>query len=803
MNNPDRDRALHVQLLTSGVPIADKEAFEWACGTWDPGTPSRRGRYRGFTRLAFRQTGEFLRSADAVANEGGDIWIGMAIRRCPSGRAVGNCECEKPFDKDHVAALLGVFADVDVKPGRYDSRDAALGAVRDVPIPPTYIVDSGGGFQPVYLFEKPLPDLKRGEELLRRIRDRFRTDPTVDCTRVLRLAGTQNHKYGPNGRPTRLIDVTRRRYSPDDVAAAFRARPSGSAGSSRPQRRVKASAQPSKCRPLRRLRAKLGCTYRAVLDKSGRDAYPSASEADNAVVFAMVHRGFTNTEIWKVLKSSPRWSHRIRRKGEQHTIELYSNEIRTARNLISKGGRQPRDLKRLVKFPLTDTGNAEVFAYLNAQHLRFDHRRHHWLVWRGHRWATDGNGHARSLLKKAARLRYEAAGQVSQLDQRTQIAKWAIKSESRGHLEAALRLARDERPLSDAGDHWDEDPWLLGVANGVVDLQTGHLRPGRRSDRITMQTPIEFDPDARCRRWKCFLEEVFGGDAALIGWIQRAIGYSLTGITREQVHFICYGVGCNGKTTLLRVVREVAGDYGDNTPFSTLERNGRSSIPNDLAALFNKRVVTASELNDAVKLNEARLKLLAGEDPVTARFLHREFFTFQPVAKFWLAVNHKPAVQDDSTGFWRKIRLIPFTQDFQGREDRELEAALREEYPGILAWAVRGCLRYQKCGLEPPKVIRAATAAYRQESDHLGAFLAACTIGDAAGKVAAGELHRVYQTWAKREALSDEERLGPRTFGEKLGERLTKKTTKTGRYYLGISVAADWASAAKSSGAGA
>jgi putative DNA primase/helicase len=197
-----------------------------------------------------------------------------------------------------------------------------------------------------------------------------------------------------------------------------------------------------------------------------------------------------------------------------------------------------------------------------------------------------------------------------------------------------------------------------------VDLRTGALRDRRPDDRITMHSPTPYIPEAPCFRCLAFLSEVFGDDDELVDFIWRACAHSLTGLTNEECHFFCWGSGCNGKGTFQC---DILGDYAANTPFSTLEMSSRSSIPNDLAALYGKRLVTARELNEAVRLNEARMKMLAGQDAFTARFLHGEFFTFVPNAKFWLAANHKLIVNDDSTGFWRKIRLISFTQCFMGR----------------------------------------------------------------------------------------------------------------------------------------
>ncbi len=191
-----------------------------------------------------------------------------------------------------------------------------------------------------------------------------------------------------------------------------------------------------------------------------------------------------------------------------------------------------------------------------------------------------------------------------------------------------LALAQDFRPIADTGGGWDADPWLLGVPNGVVDLRTGELRPGRREDRITMQTAVPYDPEATCPRWKQFLVEIFADDEELIGFVQRAVGYSITGITSEQCLLVLYGTGANGKGTLTITLKFVLGDYAWNMPFSTIEMRNRAAIPNDLAALVGRRFVMASETNDGARLNEARVKALTGCDPITARFLHAEFFTF-------------------------------------------------------------------------------------------------------------------------------------------------------------------------------
>jgi putative DNA primase/helicase len=400
-------------------------------------------------------------------------------------------------------------------------------------------------------------------------------------------------------------------------------------------------------------------------------------------------------------------------------------------------------------FPQTDAGNAEFFAHQYKDQVRYDHGRGRWLLWKKDWWVEDRRDAVVQGAKMAARTRYRWLSHGLSKEDAEKEGDWASKSESRAHLEAMLKIAKSEPLLATTGAEWDGDPWLLGVGNGVLNLRTGKLRNGKRSDLITMHTDTVFDARAACPRWLSFLDQIFGGDRELIGYVQRAVGYCLTGDTTEQVIFLCHGSGANGKSTVLDVLRHVFGDYAYSLPFSTFELRARSSIPNDVAALPGRRFVTALETNESAPLNEARLKLLTGCDPVSARLLYQEFFTFTPTAKFWLATNHKPEVADDSPGFWRRIRLIPFVQQFVGdRADKNLISKLKAEASGILRWAVNGCLAWQRDGLGPPAVVQAASQAYREENDPIGEFIGECCLVAPDASVSAADLWNSYLYWA-------------------------------------------------------
>ena len=284
---------------------------------------------------------------------------------------------------------------------------------------------------------------------------------------------------------------------------------------------------------------------------------------------------------------------------------------------------------------------------------------------------------------------------------------------------------------------------------------------------------VPFDPEATCPLYDKTVAEIFENNAELIAYVDRYVGYSLTGDCQEESLAFCWGDGANGKGTLMNTVGWLLGDYADDLPFSAFELQSLASIPNDIAKIVNKRFITASETGETARLNEARVKALTGRDPITARFLHKEFFTFIPVAKFWLATNHKPEVRDDSEGFWRRLHLIPFTASFIGREDKTLKDRLRAELPGILTRAVRGCLAWQRDGLNPPDIVREATTTYRTDSMPLARFLDECCVLDDSQQASFSELFETYVKWCGRGP-----RMGRHEFSTALRQRFTTNETE-------------------------
>lgn len=443
--------------------------------------------------------------------------------------------------------------------------------------------------------------------------------------------------------------------------------------------------------------------------------------------------------------------------------------------------------KRPADFPLTDTGNAELIAYQYGDRLRFDHRQGRWLAWAEHHWINDPDGEPVRLAIEAARVRFRDSEHILDTKERERAAKWAIGSEARPRIDAALHIAKNLPPVADSGEGWDSDSWLLGCANGIVDLRTGNLRPGRPEDRMTMSTAVAYDPTAKAPRFERFLEEVFEVDDQLIDYVQRALGYSTTGDVSEQSIHICCGQGANGKSTFFNAIRSALGDYAHNAPFSAFEARARDTIPTEIADLDRRRFVTASETGESRRLNESRVKALSGGDPISARHLFGRFFTFDATCKIWLGVNHRPAVKDDSHGFWRRVRLIPFDRQFgEGEADSRLIERLRGEAEGILVWLVKGARHWQDFGLHAPESVLDATEAYREESDPLAEFLAQRCEIDGGLHESSRDLFDAYSDHAEQEGIPKRERLTHAKFGRLMGGRFEGKRTSGGKVYHGV-----------------
>jgi len=372
---------------------------------------------------------------------------------------------------------------------------------------------------------------------------------------------------------------------------------------------------------------------------------------------------------------------------------------------------------------LTDMGNAGRFAHESAGRLMYANDR--WHGWQGTHWAASHDVDMQEQAKHVVRRQYADACAIPGEDERKRRLAWAFRSEAMPRLRAMVDLARGGLAIN--GELLDANPWLLNVRNGTLDLRTGELHPHSPSDYITKVAPVAYDRNATCPLWLAFLVRIMGGDQELVSALQRMVGYSLTGLTTEQVLFLLYGLGANGKSTMLEVLREMFGDYAAQTNFSTLlQRKHDGGARPDIVKLRGARMVTASEVPPGKQFDSMIVKAFTGGDTISERELYRAPVEFRFEAKPWLAANHRPKIDGGDSAMWRRVRLIPFSVTIPEEErDPDLLEKLRAELPGILRWAVEGCLQWQADGLNMPSAVVDATAGYRAEMSELAEFIQA------------------------------------------------------------------------------
>jgi len=406
--------------------------------------------------------------------------------------------------------------------------------------------------------------------------------------------------------------------------------------------------------------------------------------------------------------------------------------------------------QHLDQQPFSDLGNARRLIAEHGHDLRHAPQLGHWLAWDGMRWAEDVTGEAHRRAKTVVDgMLTQMATLVDSDDRKKLFGHW-MKSQSAPRLAAMVEVARTEPGVPVLVAELDADPWQLNTTAGVVDLRTGEVHPAERRALVTKLAPARPDPAAGCPTWLAFLEWAMQGDDELVGFIQRAVGYSLTGRVDEQVLFFLHGHGENGKSTFLNVLQAMLGDYAIAAEPDLLIASQGDKHSTGIADLVGRRVAVVQETEEGRRFAEATVKQLTGGDVVRARRMRKDFFEFRPTHKLWMAANHKPNVRGTDHAIWRRIRLIPFTASLApGQKDERLLDKLLAELPAITAWALEGCLTWQRDGLRPPAVVIEATQEYRTEQDHVGRFIEDVCVLDAEQCVAARELRKAYEAWCE------------------------------------------------------
>lgn len=479
-------------------------------------------------------------------------------------------------------------------------------------------------------------------------------------------------------------------------------------------------------------------------------------------------------------------------KAIRYCAQVYTPKAEYQIHIGTKPPESAITREQIRHYTFDDTGNAQRFVDRFGESVRYNYTAKKWMYFDGRRWAVDDGGQAKRMAdeviaeaKNGLEAYLESLGLEEDADEARKAYLKHVKSMRSSRSKTAM-LTEAQHKLESYTRDFDNNAYLMSTLNGTINLITGDLQPHSKDDMISKLAACEYTDKRDTPRWIAFLDEIFDGDNELIRYIQKAVGYSLTGCTEEHCAFFCYGTGRNGKSTFVDTITEIMGDYAVNIqPETIMVRQAQSGPTSDIARLKGARFVTTVEPNEGARLNEGLLKQLTGGDKVTASKKYEDEFEFRPEFKLWMATNHKPTIRGTDAGIWSRIRLLPFkVQIPEERIDRKLRFKLREELPGILAWAVEGCLLWRREGLKQPQSIIDANREYKGEMDVLSAFIDACCVEG--GEADAGELFRAYIEWAKE---SNEYEMSSTRFGREMAKKYDKRKTMTGYMYTGIRLA--------------
>lgn len=451
---------------------------------------------------------------------------------------------------------------------------------------------------------------------------------------------------------------------------------------------------------------------------------------------------------------------------------------------------QTVDEEKMRAYTFDDMGNAERFVDLFGENVRYCYTEKKWYFYNSMRWSVDNLGVILRMADKCVEAMKAEAKLYLQADEESggDMAKAFEKhmKSSRSNKSKKAMLNEIEHHLPILPIQMDRYKMALNTPSGIINLKNGDVKAHNPEYYFTKITSVDCAEAADCPRWLAFLDDIFAGDKDLIRYIQKAVGYSLTGSTAEQCAFFLYGTGRNGKSTFIDVIRDVFGDYAANIqPETIMVKSSQSNaINSDIARLKGARLVTSVEPNEGVRLNEGLLKQLTGDDTVTARKLYSEEFEFKPEFKLWMATNHKPIIRGTDTGIWRRIHMIPFdVQIPEDKVDKNLTHKLKAEMTGIFKWCIDGCLMWQREGLQMPAAVLKSVREYRREMDVISAFIEdKCTLE---GTVQASTLYAAYVSWADS---NNEYCMSNTKFSTEIAKRFEKIKGRNYNYFTGISI---------------
>jgi putative DNA primase/helicase len=415
-----------------------------------------------------------------------------------------------------------------------------------------------------------------------------------------------------------------------------------------------------------------------------------------------------------------------------------------------------------------DIGNARRFARKHGRDVRYCVEQKKWYVYNGQRWQVDSTLEIERRAKQTALL---ISAELPFADGNEELQKaieaHAKKTKSAKGISDMLKMAQSE--LAIRASAFDQNKWLLNCSNGTLNLITGRLQEYKREDYITKSVNLDYDVAAECPTWLAFLKRIMNGNENLISFLRRAVGYSLTGEVNERAVFVLFGNGANGKSVFTEIILKLLGGYACVAPTSAVMKKQSGAASNDIAKLKVARFASVNETEENGRIDESAIKAMSGDDTLTARLLYSEFFEFKPEFKIWLRTNHKPTVRGTDEGIWDRLKLIPFSVRIPKHEqDKQLAKKLQNELPGILAWAVAGCLEWQRDGLGVPEEVEQSTNEYRSEQDTFSRFIDECCIVEENKWASSSDIRLEYECFCKESGEA------PHFFGNAFSERLTR-----------------------------
>lgn len=551
------------------------------------------------------------------------------------------------------------------------------------------------------------------------------------------------------------------------------------------------------------LKSKHSVRFQFFLEGGWEQFYPSQSEADlafcNDLAFwtacdpdkmdAIFRKSSLMRDKWDSKRDQSTYGRDTILKAIRDASDMYQPVDGFDLKIKDLTGAKPK-LKPKA-FSYDDTGNSGRFLRGFGERVLYSYIHKKWYYYSGKVWIEDDLGKVYEMADYIANsIGKEPVFVSDPKDEKlVEQAEKALKN----HKKYTRSFRGKENMLKDTQHHvavgtdeFDKDSYLFNTVSGYIDLNNGHLMQHQASKKMSRMSFSEYNLDAECPNWKQFLNEIFQGDQELIDYLQRAVGYSMSGDISEQMMFILVGNGQNGKSVLLNVLNDVMGTYAMNIQPQTIAvKNGMQTANSDVARLKGARFVTTTEPNKGMRLDEGTVKQLTGDDKVTARFLYGKEFEFDVEFKIWMATNYKPIITGTDDGIWRRMAIIPFEYKIPKHKiDKKLTSKLKAELSGILNWCIDGYQMWREKGLDEPQIVTDQRDEYRSEMDIVYSFVKDKCITNPLASVKKSDLWETFQDWIKYN--NEYDKMGSKRFYIEVNKLFDTEKRRDGTYYIGI-----------------